>query len=158
MRRSLKTQDRMQSWDVGPAVDLTLLRCSLCDSQMDSHEHLFFECNFSSHVWTLVRKLAGMESVAHILEDIIAWFLPIAAKRTVNSIVGKLLFAATAYYLWIERNNRLFKNERRSPEEIRDLIMVMVRLKLVKIRFKNKPRVINMLSEWKMPTTFKLYN
>ncbi|GKB31830.1 sodium/hydrogen exchanger 6 [Tanacetum coccineum] len=54
---------------------------------------------FSSKVWSLIRKLAGMDSVAPILEDIVSWFLPIAAKRTFNSIVGKLLFAASAFYI-----------------------------------------------------------
>ncbi|GKD41941.1 hypothetical protein Tco_1266586, partial [Tanacetum coccineum] len=71
--------------------------------------------------------LAGMESVAPILEDIITWFLPIATKHSFNSIVGKLLFGAAAYYIWIERNNRLFKKSRRSPEEIRDLVVVTLK-------------------------------
>ncbi|GKD97992.1 putative reverse transcriptase domain-containing protein [Tanacetum coccineum] len=158
MRRSLKTQDKMRPWDVGPDIDPSLMKCSLCDSLMDSHEHLFFECSFSSKVWLLIRHLAGMESVAPILEDIITWFLPIATKHSFNSIVGKLLFGAAAYYIWIERNNRLFKKSRRSPEEIRDLVVVTVRLKLVKLRFKNKPRVVHMLSEWKMPSNFRLYS
>ncbi|GJX20498.1 protein LAZ1 [Tanacetum coccineum] len=33
-----------------------------------------------------------------------------------------------AYFIWMEQNNRTFKNTRRSPKEIRDLIMVTVRL------------------------------
>ncbi|GJX73876.1 hypothetical protein Tco_0312471 [Tanacetum coccineum] len=45
--------------------------------------------HFSSKVWLLIRKLDGMDSVAPILEDIITWFLPIAAKRTFNSVVGE---------------------------------------------------------------------
>ncbi|GKC92569.1 hypothetical protein Tco_1158011 [Tanacetum coccineum] len=80
-----------------------------------------------------------------------------AAKRSFDCIVGKLLFAAAAYHIWIERNNRLFKNVRRSPEEIKDIIVVMVWLKIATLRFKNKPRVIQRLSEWKMPNTFRLY-
>ncbi|GKE64195.1 putative reverse transcriptase domain-containing protein [Tanacetum coccineum] len=158
MRRSLKTQDKMRPWDVGPDIDPSLMKCSLCDSLMDSHEHLFFECSFSSKVWLLIRHLAGMESVAPILEDIITWFLPIATKHSFNSIVGKLLFGAATYCIWIVRNNRLFKKSRRSPEEIRDLVVVTVRLKLVKLRFKIKPRVVHMLSEWKMPSNFRLYS
>ncbi|GJW48014.1 homeodomain-like protein [Tanacetum coccineum] len=129
MRRSLKTQDKLRSWDVGPDIDITQLRCSLCGLQMDSHEHTFFECSFSSKVWSLLRHLAGMERVAPVLEDIIAWLLPIGAKRSFNSVVGKLLFAAATYFIWSERNNRLFKNQRRTPEDIRDLVMVTVRLK-----------------------------
>ncbi|GJZ40645.1 protein LAZ1 [Tanacetum coccineum] len=147
MRTSLKTQDKLRPWDVDPTTDLAVLRCSLCGVQMDSHEHIFFECGYSSKVWSLIRKLAGMENVPPILEDIVAWFHPMAAKRSFINVVGKLLFAATAYYIWLERNNRLFKNTRRSPEELRDLIMVVVRLKLVTFRFKNKPRVIERLSE-----------
>ncbi|GJX57925.1 hypothetical protein Tco_0289315 [Tanacetum coccineum] len=49
-------------------------------------------------------------------------------KRTAKCIFGKLSVAATAYFIWNERNNKTFKNIRRSPEEIRDIIMVMVRL------------------------------
>ncbi|GKB07076.1 putative reverse transcriptase domain, reverse transcriptase zinc-binding domain protein [Tanacetum coccineum] len=158
MRKSLRTQDKLRPWDVGPTTDLAVLRCSLCGVQMDSHEHIFFECGYSSKVWSLIRNLAGMENVPPILEDIVAWFHPMAAKRSFINVVGKLLFAAASYYIWLERNNRLFKNTRRSPEELRDLIMVVVRLKLVTLRFKNKPRVIERLSEWKMPLTFRLYN
>ncbi|GKC04027.1 protein LAZ1 [Tanacetum coccineum] len=85
---------------------------------------------FSSKVWLLIRNLAGMDNVQPILDDITSWFIPIAAKRTFDSIVGKLLFAAAAYHIWIERNNRLFKNARRSPEEIRDVIVVMQRVEV----------------------------
>ncbi|GKC04232.1 putative RNA-directed DNA polymerase, eukaryota, reverse transcriptase zinc-binding domain protein, partial [Tanacetum coccineum] len=98
-----------------------------------------------------------METVPPILDAIVDWFRPMASKRTFKSIVGKLLFAATAYYIWSERNNRIFKNTRRSPEELKDIIMVVVRLKLVTFRFKNKMAVISMLLEWKMPNTFRLY-
>ncbi|GJX67680.1 reverse transcriptase domain-containing protein [Tanacetum coccineum] len=57
----LKTQDKLRQWDVGINTDLNLLRCSLCNTQSDSHAHLFFECPYSSKVWKLVRHLADME-------------------------------------------------------------------------------------------------
>ncbi|GKA20108.1 putative reverse transcriptase domain-containing protein [Tanacetum coccineum] len=158
MRRSLRTQDKLKPWDVGDSIDLSSLRCSLCGLQPDSHEHLFFECVYSSKIWCVVRQFAGMESVPPVLEDIMLWFQPMAAKRTFKNIVGKLLFAATAYYVWLERNNRLFKNTKRTPDELKDLILGMVRLKLVTLRFKNKASVISMLSIWKMPNSFRLYS
>ncbi|GKB14501.1 RNA-directed DNA polymerase, eukaryota [Tanacetum coccineum] len=157
MRRCLKTQDKLRSWDVDASTDLSQLRCSLCGSHQDSHEHLFFECTFSSQVWNSIRNLAGMEHVPLILEDIVMWFNPMANNRSFKNVVGKLLFAASSYYIWIERNNRLFKNSRRSPEEIRDLIMTTVRLKLVTFRFKNTSRVQSLLSLWKMPSNFRIY-
>ncbi|GJS20507.1 RNA-directed DNA polymerase, eukaryota [Tanacetum coccineum] len=55
---------------------------------------------------------------------------------TALSVFGKLILAASSYYIWLERNNRLFKKGKRSPEEIRDIIIVTVRLKLTTFRFK----------------------
>ncbi|PWA86367.1 reverse transcriptase zinc-binding domain-containing protein [Artemisia annua] len=78
-------------------------------------------------------------------------------KRTAISVIGRLLLAATSYHIWIERNNRLFKNSRRSPEDLRDIIMVTIRLKLQTFRFKNTTMVSNLLTLWKMPKTFRLY-
>ncbi|GKB60151.1 protein LAZ1 [Tanacetum coccineum] len=122
MMRSLKTQDKLRQWDVDPATDLT-------------------QCSYSSKVWSLLRGLVGMDVVPPVLENIIAWFQPLANKQTVQNIVGKILFAAATYFIWLERNNRLFKRTRRSPEELRDAIVVTVRLKLVTFRFKNKAKV-----------------
>nr|GEZ11693.1 hypothetical protein [Tanacetum cinerariifolium] len=78
---------------------------------------------YGLEVWSLVRVLAGMESVPPRLEDIVNWLRPMVAKRTFKSVVGKLLFASTTYFVRCERNNRLFKNIRRSPEELKDQIM-----------------------------------
>ena len=62
-----------------------------------------------------------MELFPPILDDVVmAWFQPMAAKRTFKSVMGKMLLAASTYYIGMERNNRVFKNTRRSPEEIRE--------------------------------------
>ena len=50
MRRRLKTQDRLKPWDVGEDVDLSVLQCPLCKVQQDTHDRLFFACNYSSRV------------------------------------------------------------------------------------------------------------
>ncbi|GJZ37783.1 reverse transcriptase domain, reverse transcriptase zinc-binding domain protein [Tanacetum coccineum] len=76
-----KTQDKLRSWDVDASTDLSQLRCSLCGSHQDSHNHLFFECTFSSQVWNSIRNPAGMEHVPLILEDIVMWFNPMANNR-----------------------------------------------------------------------------
>ncbi|GKA59737.1 hypothetical protein Tco_0759050 [Tanacetum coccineum] len=157
MRRSLKTQDKLRPWDVEPATDLSTLTCVYCQAQMDSHEHPFFECSYVAKVWCLVRVYAEMDNVRPLLNEITLWFQSVAAKRTMQVIVGKLLFTATSYYIWRERNNRLFKGARRSPEELRDLIIVTIRLKLVSFRFKNTTRVKRLLALWKLPEIFRLY-
>ncbi|GKA42155.1 reverse transcriptase zinc-binding domain-containing protein [Tanacetum coccineum] len=157
MRNSLKTQDRLNQWDVGANTDLTQLRCPLCDGQPDSHAHLFFECPFSTKVWYYVRDLAGMDNVPPFLHDIILYLQPICKKRSALSIFGKLIIAASSYFIWIERNNRLFKKGKKSPEEVRDMIMVTVRLKLINFCFKQTDMVTRLLSRWKIPNHFRIY-
>ncbi|GJV03616.1 hypothetical protein Tco_1337185 [Tanacetum coccineum] len=124
MRKSLKTQDKLRQSDVGNGTDLSLLRCVLCDSIRDSHEHLFVECQFLSKIWIYICHLAGMYSVQPRLEDILVHLQPIAHKHTAESVIGKLLLAASLYFIWNERNNQTFKQVKRSPEDIRDIIMV----------------------------------
>ncbi|GKE33473.1 hypothetical protein Tco_1452795, partial [Tanacetum coccineum] len=116
MRNSLKTQDKLRQWDVGVGTNLNLLQYAFCSSQLDSHTHLFFEFHYSSKVWQLVRPLARMEHVPPYLHDILLELQPIAHLRTAKSVVGRLIIAATSYFVWLERNNRLFKKVRRSPE------------------------------------------
>ncbi|GJY09134.1 reverse transcriptase domain-containing protein [Tanacetum coccineum] len=91
MRNSLKTQDKLRQWDVGINTDLNLLRCSLCNTQSDSHAHLFFECPYSSKVWKLVRHLGddGGYSSPPILYDIVAHLQSMANKRTARSIFAR---------------------------------------------------------------------
>nr|GEV20079.1 hypothetical protein [Tanacetum cinerariifolium] len=153
----LKMQDMMRQWDVGIDTDLNLLRCALCDAQPDLHTHLFFECAFSSQVWYYARDLDGMDLVPPVMHDILLYLQPMANKRTARSVFGRLILAATTYHIWLERNNRVFKKVRLSSEEIRDIIMVTVRLKLLTFRFKNTAMVRLLLSRWKMPKSFRLY-
>ncbi|GKA54272.1 putative reverse transcriptase domain-containing protein [Tanacetum coccineum] len=138
MRKSLKTKDNIRPWDVGPDVDISRLRCPLCNLHPDSHDHLFFRCSFSLQVWRHVCHLADMDVFPSTAQDIVSHLLPLSNKRTAKSIIGRLFLAASAYFVWFERNNRLFKKIKRPPEEIHDLIMVIVHLKLVSLRFKSK--------------------
>nr|GEW01774.1 hypothetical protein [Tanacetum cinerariifolium] len=137
MRNGLKTHDKMRQWDVSGDIDLNLLRCALCDNCSDSHMHLFFECTFLAKVWNYVRDLAGMDLILPVLQDILLCLLPMRNKRTAKSVFEKLILAASAYFIWMEHNNKTFKNTRRSLEEICDLIMVTVWLKLISFLFKN---------------------
>ncbi|GJW18095.1 hypothetical protein Tco_0025531 [Tanacetum coccineum] len=60
-----------------------------------------------------------------------------ANNQTANSIIGRLILAATSYFIWLERYNRIFKKAKKNPEEIKDIIMVTVSLKLLTFKFKN---------------------
>ncbi|GJR14638.1 homeodomain-like protein [Tanacetum coccineum] len=88
MRNSLKTQDKLRQWDVGNNIDLSLLRCPLCETQSDTHAHLFFECTFSTKVRTLVRHLAAMEMVPPTLQDIISHLRVMTNQKLAECIIS----------------------------------------------------------------------
>ncbi|GJW91293.1 putative gag-pol polyprotein [Tanacetum coccineum] len=151
--QKLKTQDRLRQWDVGPSIDLNLLKCPLCDLVPDSHDHLFFECSFSSQVWSKVRVLCGMDAIPPHLSDVVAFIVPLSKGKTVVSIISRIVVAATSYYIWLERNGRLFKKKTSTPGQIVDVIFSTVRLKLVTFKFKKmstKSRLL--LDQWKIPS------
>ena len=150
MRRRLKTQDRLKQWDVGINVDLNLLRCPLCKTQPDSHDHLFFECPFSTKVWSIVLNIAEIQSISPIWNDIIQWILPLALKDNVDSIVGRLILASSAYFIWQERNNRIHAKPSRDEDQVAKVIAEMVWSKLASIKFKKKARVDRMKNIWKI--------
>ncbi|GKC13100.1 hypothetical protein Tco_1009882, partial [Tanacetum coccineum] len=64
----------------------------------------------------------------------------------------RIVVAATSYYIWMEKNGRLFKKKTSSPDQIIEVILSMVRLKLVTFKFKKmSTRSLLLLDQWKIP-------
>ncbi|GJZ24146.1 hypothetical protein Tco_0561605 [Tanacetum coccineum] len=95
IQRKLKTQDKLRQWDVSSNTNLNLLQCPLCERQPDSHDHLFFECIFSLHVWHQVQSFTGVPNMPSSLDMIVNLLSPGARKRSARSIIVKLVFAAS---------------------------------------------------------------
>nr|GEV36282.1 hypothetical protein [Tanacetum cinerariifolium] len=144
MKRRLKTQDMLRAWD---NVDVANVSCALCELQADSRDHLFFECIFSTQVWRKVRVMAGLPSANHSMDSIIHDILPFANRKNSKSVCSKLVLAASAYFIWQERNNRLFRNERRSVDQVAECILNSVRLKLISCRWK-KLKATGLVTVW----------
>ncbi|GJU52630.1 putative RNA-directed DNA polymerase [Tanacetum coccineum] len=103
-------------------------------------------------VWSMV-----MDGIGPVWEDIVSWIKPMATRRTFVSIVARLVIAATVYFVWQEQNFRLIKNQARTPmQQIHDIIVYNVRLKLLTFRFRKKQRVVKLLEAWNV--SVKDYN
>ncbi|GJY20908.1 putative reverse transcriptase zinc-binding domain-containing protein [Tanacetum coccineum] len=149
--RKLKTQDNLRQRDVGSNANLNLLRCPLCETQPDSHDHLFFDCRFSLHVWEHLKHFSGISNIPFKLNSIVDFLIPSAKLRWAMSVIAKLIFAASCYFIWQERNERLFRKKKRSHDQVIDVIKSNVRLKLLACRFKKSPHVQTLLHLWKLP-------
>ncbi|GJW73851.1 homeodomain-like protein [Tanacetum coccineum] len=124
IRNNLKTQDQLRQWDFINNIDVNSICCLLCEAQLDSHSYLFFKCPYFKKIQMTIRHLASMDMVPPKVQEIVSYLQPIAHRRNVKSIIGRLLVAVAAYYMWVERNSRLFKNVKRTPDELCDIIMV----------------------------------
>lgn len=81
---------------------------------------------------------------------IVTLLQPLAKKNNVWGISGRLVFGASVYFIWQERNNRLFKRGSRDPSKLFEHIFAMVRPKLMTVRFRNSDVVKHVFSIWKI--------
>lgn len=145
----LQTQDRIMKWN----NDINM-RCPLCKSCPDSHDHIFFQCQFSQIVWNEFQNKEALRKRPLTWKDTISALTTWFPNKSVNSIVGKLVFGAMVYYLWQERNKRLFTQERRSEKNIIDIITDSVRMRLMGLQVIKTNQVIKVFHRWNVQPTF----
>ncbi|GJT30735.1 hypothetical protein Tco_0911010 [Tanacetum coccineum] len=75
-----------------------------------------------------------MDTIPPRFADVLEFLIIIKGDRC--NVVSRLLLAATSYYLWNERNSRLFKKKSSTVPQIIEVITSIVRLKLVTFKFK----------------------
>ncbi|XP_021996200.1 uncharacterized protein LOC110893398 [Helianthus annuus] len=151
IRNKLKTQDRMSVWEAGSATNLNLMCCPLCYHDRDSRNHLFFECSYAKEIWLSIRDMANMGNVNGRWEDIMLWMDQHSTRQPVN-VVSRLVVAAASYFVWQERNSRLFNRNQRSATALSQEIVNTVRLRLLSFKFKQGAVNRNFLQKWNIPS------
>ena len=96
----LHTRDRMRRWGLSIPPD-----CVLWSGNAESREHLFFSCGFSSAVWGHFLARNSL-SPPLLFMDCFTWVSSPSRDPNISLII-KLVFQASIYLLWKERNRRL---------------------------------------------------
>ncbi|GKE66405.1 hypothetical protein Tco_1520566 [Tanacetum coccineum] len=135
-------------WDVNAALAAS---CSLCEVQPNSPSHLFFNCSFSTQVLNQMKGLANLSSMTGGYKEVVDYLIPHAKSRSCKSVVAKLVLSASVYYIWQERNNRLFSNQKRTIEQLYEVIKSAVRLKLLSCSFKKTRAGLEYVRLWELP-------
>nr|GEY09681.1 reverse transcriptase domain, reverse transcriptase zinc-binding domain protein [Tanacetum cinerariifolium]GEY15899.1 reverse transcriptase domain, reverse transcriptase zinc-binding domain protein [Tanacetum cinerariifolium] len=99
-------------------------------------------------VWHRLKALAGLHNSSDLLDEVISDILPFAARKSSKSIIAKLVVAATSYFIWQERNGRLFKNSKRTVNQVVECILHTVRLKLMSCCFRKTRSALEMIKAW----------
>nr|GEW55871.1 hypothetical protein [Tanacetum cinerariifolium] len=131
----MKTQDKVMQWGKQSG-----LLCPLCNTTNDSHRHLFFMCDYSNEVWKNMAKKINLKNISYNWMDIVDELI-VMKNENIWNVVRRISFAAVVYFIWQERNQRIFRNEKRTVEKLHTAICNVVKLKLMNINVKDSKAV-----------------
>ncbi|GKF36805.1 reverse transcriptase zinc-binding domain-containing protein [Tanacetum coccineum] len=102
----LSTQDRIMKWSPN------ILLCPLCNKMNDSHDNLFFKCDFSKSIWDKLKNKMNMNNILNDWRRLIDKAAECPCNNAIRSVLRRIILATTVYYIWKERNLRIFTNDK----------------------------------------------
>lgn len=111
--------------------------CILCWGSCKTEEHLFNGCRYGRQLWAELRRHAGYTRYANqswLLE--LQWLMNKTHGEGIQQTGVRLVAAAYVYWVWKERNSRIFRSRSCAPMVLVNLIWNDVRIKLKSINFK----------------------
>ncbi|XP_074314287.1 uncharacterized protein LOC141649497 [Silene latifolia] len=104
-------------------------RCVLCESSLETHSHLFFECPYSAAIWRAIAvwlKISPDTSLPHLFH----WYKVYNRGQGLVKKQRRCALMCALYLVWHERNKRIFKGIQATPVTIIRKIKVLVLLRL----------------------------
>nr|XP_016506912.1 PREDICTED: uncharacterized protein LOC107824621 [Nicotiana tabacum] len=109
---------RLRRW--GYLEDTT---CSLCNTEEETIDHLFFKCSFSTQVWAAVLDWQGINRQVMVWDHELEWAERHCKGRSSKAEIYRMTLADNIYYIWQERNARIFQAKQRNVATITRLLM-----------------------------------
>lgn len=122
----LWTRDRLLQLNI-PILDAG---CCLCSDQLETTEHLFFQCPFSAEILEKMIQWLGIRTVSVNMARWKKEIMQICRKTRFRKQIVYATLVACIYGIWEERNNRIFRNQRRNVEGAFQGIQQVVRTRL----------------------------
>ncbi|XP_024015905.1 uncharacterized protein LOC112089159 [Eutrema salsugineum] len=121
--------------------------CVFCKAQMETRNHLFFECVFTEKVWSsLTRKLMAPHYTNNW--DEIIDQLHHAQREFIMQWLIRYVFQTTLYTIWRERNNRRHGEQANSDKQIIQSVDKQIRNRLTSIRVLGDARYEGGMEKW----------
>ena len=146
IKGKLSTLDRISSYN--PRVTIT---CALCLGSPESIEHLFFGCPYSAYIWNNIIDKCELIGCPQSWSVLIPWAASSWHGKSVSSSVNRLCLAASVYYIWRERNCRIFKSLTCPPNVTLKAILNTVRSKICSFGLKISAANNFIASTWNIP-------
>ncbi|KAG5581783.1 hypothetical protein H5410_052410 [Solanum commersonii] len=102
-----------------PKVSRERLECNNFDDE-ESTEHLFFQCTYLANLWRRLKTTMEPDSkiTYRLLTRGRVGYKKCIRKRLCMAQVYKLVLSCSTYYVWQERNYRVFQNKQRGINEL----------------------------------------
>ncbi|XP_071729197.1 uncharacterized protein [Rutidosis leptorrhynchoides] len=122
--------------------------CVFCGKQMDSHVHLFFKCEYSHRIWAVLKQKILFRGIGNDLQTVILNIAKYPGLKNIWNVINRVLIAVVVYHIWIERNKRVFRNSRRSSDDICNQVIMYLWMKLISIKLKKTKNVLSAAGVW----------
>ena len=131
----LSTYDRLIFLDVEPD-------CRLCGAELETHEHLFFDCPMVRDIWGEVRVRFLIPSTVTSIGRALRWLRRNARGDGCLERARVFALSSTVYFVWRMRNAKLFDGRTMPMEVVTKLIITHV-FQLFHVLF--TPTVVGMI-------------
>ncbi|XP_020261594.1 uncharacterized protein LOC109837674 [Asparagus officinalis] len=112
----LLTKDRLCRMNI---LSTNQIHCVLCDShQIETRDHIFFECKYSAEVWNLVMSWLGYKWRSCSWSMLLNWYSFNLKGKNPMKKLKRMVLSAAVYMIWRERNLRTFQDKRRMPAQV----------------------------------------
>ncbi|KAK7281909.1 hypothetical protein RIF29_10279 [Crotalaria pallida] len=96
-------------------------RCALCMVEIETRDHLFFECHWSRQLLEILGDWIRLDSVFYKYKNWTKWVKYGFQNRKRQQVVIATI-AACIYSIWMERNRRFFTNQSKHPFQVFSLV------------------------------------
>ncbi|CAA7027691.1 unnamed protein product [Microthlaspi erraticum] len=135
------TRDRILGWGLH-----TPANCLLCNTSLESRDHLFFDCPVTWQIWSSMATRCNLQPAR-------SWNDSLGQMQSLTN--GKLwkrlsliTWQATLYWIWSERNGRLHRGIFNSEDSITRSIDRQVRNRIASYRENNTHLASKLLQHW----------
>lgn len=92
--------------------------CCLCGNEVETMDHLFFGCEFSSEVWTGVAAYAGISRRPVKWTDERPFLVTQCSTNSGKQRLYRCFISVVVYNIWKERNSRRMKGKQTTSEAV----------------------------------------
>ncbi|GJV18645.1 hypothetical protein Tco_1367665 [Tanacetum coccineum] len=94
------------------------------------------ECRITSKLWRSLKKQENFDFMPDNWDAIMAAMTQLRHNRSIKSVLRRIILAACIYFIWNERNKRLFTSDKKDSNDLTAEIVNYVRLKLTSLTVK----------------------